>query len=102
MSIEEVSAERFAQLFHHYHEALADDSGNACCRTSDAWADVPPSEKTDDRRRALALLEVEVLPERNATHPDDISRSPAKRSGAAERIAIRASHSLYDFLMKSL
>jgi hypothetical protein len=26
MSIQEVSAERFAQLFHHYHQALADES----------------------------------------------------------------------------
>ena len=46
MSIQEVSAERFAQLFHHYHLALADESENAAqARTCDAWADVPPPEK---------------------------------------------------------
>ena len=39
MSIEEVSAERFAQLFHHYHQALGDDSGNAArVRTCDLGA----------------------------------------------------------------
>lgn len=64
MSIEEVSAERFAQLFHHYHQVLGDESGNATrVRTCDAWANVPPSEK--NRLIAacrLALLEVEVVP----------------------------------------
>jgi hypothetical protein len=64
MSIEEVSPERFAQLFHHYHEALADESGHAACvRTCDAWADVPPAEKRRLVAAArLALLEVEVIP----------------------------------------
>ena len=47
MSIQEVSAERFAQLFHHYHQALADDSGHSSnLRTKDAWENVPPSEKS--------------------------------------------------------
>lgn len=59
----EISAERFAQLFHHYHQALS-DTGKACCRTSDAWAEVPQSEKGRMITAArLALLEVEVLPE---------------------------------------
>ena len=64
MSIQEVSAERFAQLFHHYHQALADESGNAArTRTSDAWADVPTSEKSRMVAAArLALLEVELIP----------------------------------------
>ena len=64
MSIEEVSAERFAQMFHHYHQALGDDSGNAAhMGTCDAWANVPPTEK--NRMIAatrLALLEVEAIP----------------------------------------
>jgi len=64
MSIEEVSAERFAQLFHHYHQVLGDRSESAACmRTGDAWASVPPAEK--NRMIAatrLALLEVEVIP----------------------------------------
>lgn len=64
MSIQEVSAERFAQLFHHYHQALADDSGNSSTlRTKDAWENVPPSEKSKLIAAArLALLEVELVP----------------------------------------
>jgi hypothetical protein len=64
MSIQEVSAERFAQLFHHYRQALTDDSGSASnLRTKDAWENVPPSEKSKLIAAArLALLEVELVP----------------------------------------
>jgi hypothetical protein len=64
MSIQEVSTERFAQLFHHYHQALADDSGNQSnLRTKDAWENVPPSEKSRlIAATRLALLEVELVP----------------------------------------
>jgi hypothetical protein len=64
MSIQEVSAERFAQLFHHYHQALADDSGQSSnLRTKDAWENVPPAEKSKLIAAArLALLEVELVP----------------------------------------
>lgn len=64
MSIQEVSAERFAQLFHHYHQALADESGSAAARrTCDAWADVAPSERSRLVAAArMALLEVELIP----------------------------------------
>jgi hypothetical protein len=61
MTIQEVSPERFAQLFHHYHQAL--ENGNGPLRTCDAWADVPASEKNRLVAAArLALLEVEVVP----------------------------------------
>ena len=64
MSIQEVSAERFAQLFHHYHQALADDTGNGShIRTKDAWDSVPPEERSKLITAArLALLEVELIP----------------------------------------
>jgi len=64
MSIQEVSAERFAQLFHHYHEALTNDSGNPSgLRTKDAWESVPAPEKSRLIAAArLALLEVELVP----------------------------------------
>jgi hypothetical protein len=64
MSIEEVSAERFAQLFHCYHRALVDDSGGAShLRTKDAWENVPPSEKNKLIAAVrLTLLEIEVIP----------------------------------------
>ncbi len=64
MSIQEVSAERFAQLFHQYQQALANDyAGSASVQAKDAWADVTPSEKNLMIAAArLALLEVELLP----------------------------------------
>ena len=64
MSIQELSAERFAQLFYHYHHALSDKSGSETRRrTCDVWADVPPSEKDKMIAAArLALLEVELIP----------------------------------------
>ena len=66
MSIGEVSAEQFAQLFHHYHQALANDSG----RTHEGWADLEPAERVRMVAAArLALLETEqtasVRPARN-------------------------------------
>jgi hypothetical protein len=64
MSIQEVSAERFAQLFHYYSHALANDSGNpANLHTEDAWENVAPSERSKLIAAArLALLEVELNP----------------------------------------
>jgi len=64
MSIQEVSAERFAQLFHQYQQALANDcSGSSSVHSKDAWADVPAPEKSLMIAAArLALLEVELLP----------------------------------------
>jgi hypothetical protein len=67
MSIHEVSPERFAQLFHNYHEALASDSPRPCnVRTKDAWESVPVSERNRLIAAArLALLEVELVPGEN-------------------------------------
>ncbi len=64
MSIEEVSPERFAQLFHHYHQALASEPETPCNRrTKDEWERVPASEKNRlIAATRLALLEVEVVP----------------------------------------
>jgi hypothetical protein len=63
MTIQEVSVERFAQLFHNYHQALADDSGSPShLRPKDAWESVPPSEKSKLIAAArLALQEVEIV-----------------------------------------
>jgi hypothetical protein len=64
MSIEEVSPERFAQLFHHYHQALASEPEHPChLRTKDEWERVPALEKNRlIAATRLALLEVEVVP----------------------------------------
>jgi hypothetical protein len=62
MSIREVSAEQLAELFHHYHHALAPDFG---CQSDDrhqSWNDVPVEERNRMTAAArLALLELESL-----------------------------------------
>ncbi len=46
MSIEEVSAEEFAKLFHHYEEALAEDfHGLAQKDASLSWDRTSPNER---------------------------------------------------------
>jgi len=58
MSIQEVPVERFAQLFHHYHQALANDLGSTPgVPPGEAWADVPPSE----RNRIIAATRLALL-----------------------------------------
>ena len=45
MSIREVSPEHLAELFHHYHQALAPDFGGTSAASTQAWARVPVQEK---------------------------------------------------------
>jgi len=79
MPIEEVSAERFAQLFHHYHQTLGQEAGNAQLCTGDAWESVPPSEKHRlIAATRLALHEVEVVGR------EDESRRYFAKPGEAE------------------
>jgi hypothetical protein len=59
MSIQEISAEQLAELFHHYHQALAPDFGCAEKTGSEAWEEVPQKEKSRLIAAArLALLEL--------------------------------------------
>ena len=63
MSIQEVSAERFAQLFHQYQQALSNEGAPSCTRAKDSWSEVPAPEKNLMIAAArLALLEVELMP----------------------------------------
>ena len=64
MVTQDISAERFAQLFHQYQQALTNESsGCSSTRAKEAWADVPAPEKHLLISAArLALLEVELLP----------------------------------------
>jgi len=58
MSIQEVSPEYLAELFHHYHQALAPDFGCTSSQT-EAWERVPQPEKNRLVAAArLALLEL--------------------------------------------
>jgi hypothetical protein len=62
MSIQEVSAEQLAELFHHYHQALASDFG--CCteQADQSWKDVPQQERKRLTAAArLVLLELDSV-----------------------------------------
>lgn len=59
MSIQEVSAEQLAKVFHHYHQALGPDFGCASKANTETWEQVPQSEKGRLVAAArLALLEL--------------------------------------------
>jgi hypothetical protein len=59
MSIQEVSAEQLAELFHHYHEALGPDFGCASKPNPEVWEQMAPQEKSRLVAAArLALLEL--------------------------------------------
>jgi hypothetical protein len=59
MSIQEVSAEQLAQLFHHCHQALAPDFGCTTNSTPESWDQVSTPEKSRMVAAArLAILEV--------------------------------------------
>jgi len=60
MSIQEVSAEQFAELFYHYQQALKADSGCPKQPTHDSWDDLSSQERNRLMAAArLALLELE-------------------------------------------
>jgi hypothetical protein len=62
MSIQEVSAEQLAELFHHYQNALASDFGCPSKDRRQSWNDVPVEERNRMTAAALlALLELESL-----------------------------------------
>ncbi|MBZ5663010.1 MAG: hypothetical protein LAO30_00255 [Acidobacteriia bacterium] len=59
MSIQEVSAEQLAELFHHYHQALGPDFGGASKPNAEAWGQMPQPERSRLVAAArLALLEL--------------------------------------------
>jgi hypothetical protein len=77
MSIQEVSAEQFAKLFHHYHHALAQDFGCRDLRDT-SWQDVPAPEKSLIIAAVrLALLEI-------STEEKNESRRYFAKPGEAE------------------
>jgi hypothetical protein len=59
MSIQEVSPELLAELFHHYHQALAPDFHCASGPNAEPWEEIPQQEKGRMVAAArLALLEL--------------------------------------------
>jgi len=62
MSTQEVSAEQLAELFHHYHQAFASDSGRRTEQADQSWKDVPQQERNRMTAAArLALLELDSV-----------------------------------------
>jgi hypothetical protein len=80
MSIQEVSAEQLAELFHHYHQALAPDFGAASNRDSESWNDVPQQE----RSRMVAAARLALLELHTRLDSDIQSRSYFAKPGEAE------------------
>jgi hypothetical protein len=80
MSIQEVSAEQFAELFHHYHQALGPELGSEVDSKHDSWAEVPQQ----DRSRMVAAARLALLELGSAeTRIQDLKRYFAK-PGEAE------------------
>jgi hypothetical protein len=60
MSIQEVSPEQLARLFHHYHQSLAPECSSHSAQP--AWQDVPTQERSRFVSAArLALLELATI-----------------------------------------
>jgi hypothetical protein len=79
MSIQEVAPEQLAELFHHYHQALAPDFQSAS-KPSETWDQVPTQEKSRLVAAArLALLELTATAQE---HED--SRRYFAKPGSAE------------------
>ena len=80
MSLQEVSPEQLAELFHHYHQALAPDFHCSTPSHLEVWEQMPQQERSRLIAAArLALLELVA----NARENDDTRQYFAK-PGEAE------------------
>ncbi len=78
MSIQEVSPEQLAELFHHYHQALASDFDCECSPNSEAWDRVPqPEKKRLVAAARLALLELSA-PDTERNHSRRFFATPGE------------------------
>lgn len=69
MSIQGVSPEQLAELFHHYHQALGPDFGCAVSPDTEAWEQLPRAEKNRLVAAArLALLELAAAGREQENH----------------------------------
>jgi hypothetical protein len=59
MSLQEVSPEQLAELFHHYRQALASDFGCWTENADQSWKEIPQQERNRMTAAArVALLEL--------------------------------------------
>jgi hypothetical protein len=80
MSIQEVSAEQLAELFHHYHQALGPDFGCTTNSTPESWDQVSAQE----RNRMVAAARLAILEVASTTREEKQSRRYFAKPGAAE------------------
>jgi hypothetical protein len=82
MSIQEVSAEQLAELFHHYHQALGPDFGCTTQATPESWDEISQLEK--NRMVAAARLAISEVAATTKTKEAEDSRRYFAKPGAAE------------------
>lgn len=80
MSIQEVSAEQFAELFHHYHQVLASDFGCKGKPTPQPWHEVSQPE----RNRMVAAARLAILEATSTEYEMEDSRRYFAKPGEAE------------------
>ena len=80
MSIQEVSAEELAALFHHYHQALAPDFGCRDAAKPEPWEQLAPEEQ----RRAVAAARLTLMEIATTSTKPESSRSYFAKPGEAE------------------
>jgi hypothetical protein len=79
-TIQDIPAERLAKLFHHYHEALAQDgSADREADNSTSWESTP----LDERKRMVAAARLAIL-ELSAPPPDFPARKYFATPGEAD------------------
>ncbi len=59
VSVQKVSVEQLAELFHHYRQALASDFGCWTEHANQSWKEVPQRERNRMTAARLALLELD-------------------------------------------
>jgi hypothetical protein len=79
MSIQEVSAEQLAELFHHYHETLRPDFGCGS-KANASWEQVPQQEKS----RLVAAVHLALLELASTAREREDSRRYFAKPGEAD------------------
>jgi hypothetical protein len=80
MSLEEVSAEQLAELFHHYHQALGPDLDCKTKSTTESWTQVSQQEK----KRMVAAARLAILEMASTAMEREDSRRYFAKPGNAE------------------
>ncbi|MFZ1130222.1 MAG: hypothetical protein WBV31_09605 [Terriglobales bacterium] len=80
MSIQEVSAEQLAELFHHYHQALGPDFGFTTQATAESWEQISQQE----RKRMVEAARMAMLEVAGAPRAEEHSRRYFAKPGEAE------------------